>query len=101
MKASIFVHGRKVYFLLLAIPASCAFWFLYAIAATEIANWTTYRRLRNYKPEPSARSPQKRPKTIRGFDYPELLFEDTMQRIRELEKRIAECNREIESQRNK
>jgi hypothetical protein len=75
------------------------FWFLYAIIVTELPNWTTYRRLRNYKPETSAESPQKKPKAknIRGFDYPELFCDDALQRIRDLEKRIAACDLEIES----
>jgi hypothetical protein len=90
-------------YFLLTIPAVCVFWFLYAIIITELPNWSTCRRLRNYKPEASAESLQKEPKakTMRGFDYPELFREDTLQRIQELEKRIAVCNREIESQRNK
>ena len=79
------------YFFLLAIPATCAFWFLYALIVTELANWLTSRRLRNNKSTASAESPQTKPKAkgIRGFDYPELFCEDTLQRIRELEKRIA------------
>lgn len=94
---------ENFYFFLLAIPATCAFWFLYAIIVTELANWLTYRRLRNNKPTALVESPQTKPKAknMRGFDYPELLREDTLQRIRDLEKRIAKCNQEIESQRNK
>jgi hypothetical protein len=93
---------RFTYFIL-AILAACVFWFLYAIIVTEVPNWVTWRRLRNFKPEPSAELPQKKPKakTIRGFDYPELLREDTMQRIRELQKRIAACDQEIENLRNR
>jgi hypothetical protein len=87
----------KFTYFLLAIPATCVFWFLYAIIITELRNWATCRRLRNYKPEAT----EPKVKTMRGFDYPELFREDTMQRIRELEKRIAVCNQEIESQRNK
>src|SRR5262245_57389215 len=62
------------YFFLLAIPATCAFWFLYAIIVTELANWLTARRLRNTKPTAREESLEKKPKanTIRGFDYPEL-----------------------------
>ena len=94
---------ERFIYLLLAIPASCLFWFLYAIVVTEIANWSTYRRLRHNKSTPSAKSPQKKPKvkSIRRFDYPELFCEDTLQRIRELEKRIAACDQEIESLRNR
>ena len=90
-------------YLLLAIPAACVFWFLYAIVITELANWSTYRRLRNTKPETLAESPQKKPKakTMRGFDYPELFCEDTLQRIRELEKKIAACDQEIKILRNR
>ena len=92
-----------MYFLLVAIIATCMVWFLYAIIVTELANWLSYRRLRNYKPEASAESPQKKPKTknVRGFDYPELFCDDTSKRIQELEKRIAACDQEIESLRNK
>jgi hypothetical protein len=88
---------ENFYFFVLAIPATCAFWFLYAIIVTELANWLTSRRLRNNK------SRQKKPKakTIRGFDYPELFYEDNLQRIRELEKRITACDQEIEKLRNK
>jgi hypothetical protein len=91
------------YFFVLAIPATCAFWFLYAIIVTELANWLTSRRLRNSKPTALEESPQKKPKakTFRGFDYPELFYEDTLQRIRELKKRIATCDQEIEKLRNK
>jgi hypothetical protein len=94
---------ENFYFLFLAIPATCAFWFLYAIIATELANWLTSRRLRNNKPTATAESPQKKPKakTIRGFDYPELFCEDTLQRIREVEKRIAVCDQEIDKLKNK
>jgi hypothetical protein len=94
---------ENFYFFLLAIPAICAFWFLYAIIVTELANWLTSRRLRNNKPTTLKESPQKKPKakTIRGFDYPELFYEDTLQRIRELKKRIATCDQEIEKLRNK
>jgi hypothetical protein len=94
---------ENFYYLFLAIPATCAFWFLYAIIVTKFANWLTCRRLRNYKPTASVESPQKKAKakTMRGFDYPELFFDDSFQRIRELEKRIAACDQEIESLRKK
>jgi hypothetical protein len=94
---------ENFYFFLLAIPATCAFWFLYAIIITELANWLTSRRLRNNKPTASPQPPQKKPtaKTIRGFDYPELFYQDTLQRIRELQKRIATCDQKIEKLRNK
>jgi hypothetical protein len=94
---------ENFYFLFLAIPATCVFWFLYARIVTELANWLTSRRLRNNKPTASAESPQKKPKakTMRGFDYPELFCEDTWQRIRDLEKRITAYDQEIEKLRNK
>ena len=94
---------ESFYFFLLAIPATCAFWFLYAIIVTELANWLTSRRLRNNKPTATAESRQKKPKTktVRGFDHPELFYDDTLQRIRELKKRIAACDQEIEKLRNK
>jgi hypothetical protein len=91
------------YYLFLAIPATCAFWFLCAIILTKFADWWTCRRLRNSKPMASVESPQKKPKakSIRGFDYPELFLDDSFQRIRELQKSIAACDREIESLRKK
>ena len=94
---------ENFYYLFLAIPATCTFWFLYAIIVTKLANWLTYRRLRDSKPTASVESSQKKPKAkgIRGFDYPELFFDDTFQRIRELQKRIAACDQEIESLRKK
>jgi hypothetical protein len=92
---------EKFYFFVLAIPATCAFWFLYAIIVTELANWLTSRRLRNNKPTEESRQKKPKAKTIRGFDYPELLNEDTLVRIRELKKRIATCDQEIEKLRNK
>jgi hypothetical protein len=94
---------KNFYYVLLAIPATCVFWFLYATIATKFANWLTCRRLRNKKPTASVESPAKKPKakTMRGFDYPELFFDDSFQRIRELQKRIAACDREIESLRKK
>jgi hypothetical protein len=63
----------------------------------------TYRRLRNSKPTASVESLRKKPKAkaVRGFDYPELFFDDSFQRIRELQKRIAACDQEIESLRKK
>ena len=93
---------ENFYYLFLAITAICAFWFLYAIIVTELANWLTSRRLRNNKPTATEKSPQKKPKakTICGFDYPELFYEDTLQRIRELKKRIATCDQVIEKLRN-
>jgi len=94
---------KSFYFFLLAIPATCAFWFLYAIIVTELANWLTSRRLRNNKPTATVESRQKKPKakTVRGFDYPELFYDDTLRRIRELKERIAACDQEIEKLRNK
>jgi hypothetical protein len=94
---------ETVYFFVLAIPATCAFWFLYAIIVTELANWLTSRRLRNSKPTALEKSPPKKPKAkiIRGFDYPELFYEDNLQRIRKLEKKIAACYQEIDKLRNK
>jgi hypothetical protein len=94
---------ENLYFFLLAIPATCVFWFLYYLLIAELANWLTSRRLRNNKPTASEKSPQKNPKakTMRGFDYPELFYQDTLQRIRELQKRIAACDQEIEKLRNK
>ena len=43
--------------------------------------------------------PQRRPpsKVIRGFDSPDLWFHDTLTRIKALEQRIDEYDREIES----
>jgi hypothetical protein len=94
---------RFTYLLVLATPAVCAFWFLYAIVITEIANWSTCHRPRNNKPTASAELPRKKPRaaTTRAFDYPELFCEDTLQRIRELEKRIAACDQEIKSLRSR
>jgi hypothetical protein len=94
---------ENYYFFLLAIPVICAFCFLYAIIVSELANWLTSRRLRNNKPTTLKESPQKKPKakTIRGFDYPELFYEDTLHRIRESKKRIATSDQEIEKLRNK
>jgi hypothetical protein len=45
---------ESFYYLLLAIPATCAFWFLCATLVGILANWLTCRRLRNYKPETSS-----------------------------------------------
>jgi hypothetical protein len=94
---------ENFYFFVLAIPATCAFWFLYAIIVTKFADWLTCRRLRNKNPTALVESPQKKPKakTMGGFDYPELFFDDSFQRIRELQKRIAACDQEIESLRKK
>jgi len=46
---------------------------------------------------------QKKPhsKIIRGFDSPELFSDDALQRIRALQKRIAECDKEIDSWKSK
>jgi hypothetical protein len=100
---------ESFYYLLLAIPATCAFWFLCATLVGILANWLTCRRLRNYKPETSSEAGaprmalQKKPhsKIIRGFDSPELFSDDALQRIRELQKRIAECDKEIDSWKSK
>jgi hypothetical protein len=94
---------ENFYFFVLAINATCAFWFLYTIIVTELAHWLTSRRLRKNKSTAAAESPQKKPKAkiMRGFDYPELFREDTSKRIRDLEKRIAAYDQEIEKLRNK
>ena len=84
------------YFFVLAIPATCAFWFLYAIIVTELANWSTRRRNRAHKAKPArvstkSESPktQKQPhKTVRGFDSPELFREDMLKRIERLRRRL-------------
>ena len=96
---------ENFYYLFLAIPATCLFWWLYVTVVTALANWLTCRRLRNHKvvrsPDAgvSRVSPQKKPQTkvIRGFDSPELFSDDTLKRIRELHRRIAEYDKEIES----
>jgi hypothetical protein len=91
-------------FFLVAIPATCVFWFLYAIIVTELANWKTWRRLRNYKGERSSDGvsrvpPQKKPpsKVTRGFDSPEVFSDDALKRIHALQKRIGELDRELDS----
>ena len=80
-------------FYFLAIPATCAFWFLYAIIVTELANWSTRRRNRAHKAEPpppfTNNKPPKTQKTVRGFDSPELFREDILKRIERLQKEIA------------
>jgi hypothetical protein len=86
---------ENLYFYLLAIPATCAFWFLYAIVVTELANWSTRRRTRNLKAEPppmstKAEPPKTQKQPVRGFDSPELFREDILKRIRHLAKEIAQ-----------
>ena len=88
---------ENFYFFVLAIPATCAFWFLYAIIVTELANWSTRRRGRTRKAEPPAMSKGEPPKTpkqsgkaVRGFDSPDLFRADTATRIRHLQKQIAQ-----------
>ena len=97
------------YYLLIAIPATCVFWLLCAMLVRLLANWLTCRRLRNYRAKPSPqpgasiKRGQKKlsSKTIRGFDSPELFSDDALKRIRALQNRIAECDKEIESWKNK
>jgi hypothetical protein len=86
---------ENFYFLFLAIPAVCAFWFLYAIIVTELANWLTRRRSRTHKAESSPVSannepPKAQKKPVRGFDSPELFREDILKRVRRLAKEIAQ-----------
>jgi hypothetical protein len=86
------VVDENFYFFVLAIPATCVFWFLYAIIVTELANWSTRRRIRARKAEPSPESAEGEPpktqtqpsKTVRGFDSPDLFRADTLKRIRHL-----------------
>ena len=94
---------RLTYFLLVAIPTVCMFWFLYRIIITELTNRKTCRDLREHKPRawPEGGSrvpPQKRPssKVIRGFDSPDLWLDDTLIRIKALEQQIDQYDREIE-----
>ena len=96
---------ENFYYFLLAIPATCAFWFLYMIIVTELANWSTRRRIRARAAQPSPvsaapdefRHPKKQQtKAIRGFDSPDLLRDDLLKRIRHLEKQIAESSKERE-----
>jgi hypothetical protein len=94
------------YYFLLAIPATCAFWFLYMIIVTELANWSTRRRIRARAAQPSpvsAASDESRQlkkqqtKAIRGFDSPDVFRDDLLKRIRHLEKQIAESSKERET----
>ena len=86
------------YFFVLAIPATCAFWFLYAIIVTELANWSMRRRSRAHNAESSLvstkgeppKTPKQPGKTVRGFDSPELFREDMLKRIEHLQKEIAQ-----------
>jgi hypothetical protein len=90
---------ESFYYFLLAIPATCVFWFLYMIVVTELANWSARRRLQARKSQPSpvsiapvefSQPENKHPKAIRGFDSPDLLRAEIFKRIRHLEKRMAE-----------
>ena len=90
---------EKFYYLLLAIPATCLFWFLYLFVLTELANWFARRRSQARKseaaqgssvPVESPRQETKRAAAIRGFDSPDLYRADMLIRIRKLEKQIAD-----------
>ena len=93
---------ENFYYFLLAIPATCAFWFLYMIIITELANWSMRRRIRSRKAQsspvsavPELPQPKKqRAQAIRGFDSPDLFRTDTLKRIQHLEKRIAELSKQ-------
>ena len=84
---------ENFYFLVLAIPATYAFWFLYAIIVTELANWSMRRRIRTRKAESSPVSatvepPKTQKQPVRGFDSPDLFREDLLKRIQHLAKEI-------------
>jgi hypothetical protein len=86
---------ENFYFFVLAIPATCAFWFLYAIIVTKLANWLTRRRSRTHKAESSPVSangepPNTQKQPVRGFDSPDVFREDLLKRIRRLAKEIAQ-----------
>lgn len=84
---------RFTYFLL-AIPAVCVFWFLYAILITEIANWLNCHRLRNDKPTASAELPQQKPSnTMRGFDYLGAVLRGHLAAYPEIKKRMRANSR--------
>ncbi|MGB7948858.1 MAG: hypothetical protein WCH75_14330 [Candidatus Binatia bacterium] len=92
---------ENFYYFLLAIPATCAFWFLYMIVVTELAKWSARRRIQARKSEPSpvsiapvefSQQENKHLKAIRGFDSPDLFRAEILKRIRQLEKRMAERN---------
>ena len=94
---------ENFYYFLLAIPATCAFWFLYMIIVTELANWATRRRIRARAAKSSAvcpaqdQSPQpkkQQAKAIRGFDSPDLFRADMLKRIQHLEERVAALSKE-------
>jgi hypothetical protein len=97
---------ENFYYFLLAIPATCAFWFLYMILVTELANWSTRRRIRaraaklspvSAVPDELPQPNKQRAKAIRGFDSPDLFRSDTLKRIQDLEKRIAELSKQWET----
>jgi len=89
---------ENFYYFLLAIPATCAFWFLYMIVVTELANWAARRRIQARRSQPSLASAaavefsqdEKQSKAIAGVDSPDLFRADILTRIRDLEKRIVE-----------
>ena len=92
---------ENFYYFLLAIPATCVFWFLYMIVVTELANWAARRRIQDRKSQSSqvsitpvevSQQENRHSKVITGFDPPDLFRTELLKRIRHLEQRMAERN---------
>jgi hypothetical protein len=83
------------------VHVAAAFWFLYRLIAAEIGGRRPRRRPSANLEIPSPAKLREVPPAVyfpavRGYDSPEVLRQDTLQRIRQIEKQIAANIRQME-----
>jgi hypothetical protein len=94
--------GDVVVFWILALPAVAVFFFAYGVLEDMIKKpWPPKRPPDQPKfihPSPPTRfqTESEQPPQVRGYDSSELFREDTLSRLREIYKEVAQHNRNIE-----
>jgi hypothetical protein len=89
------------FYWVLCLHVAAAFWFLYRMITAEISGRRERRRPSADLECPSPAKLQEVPPAVyfpavRGYDSPEVLRRDTLQRIRQIEKQIAANIRQME-----
>jgi len=96
--------AESIFYWLVLFGLITGFWFVYAIVKTEFGGRRERRKPRQHAqvafsepPQSPKQFPEKQaPDTGRGYDSPELLRQDSLIRIKQLERDIARHLRDME-----
>ena len=87
--------AENIFYWLVVLNLIAGFWFVYAIVATQLRQRKKrrYTRVENKLSE----TPQHRisPIVKRGYDHPQLFYDDALLRLRALEREVAKDNRDL------